>query len=134
MQDPSHPSFVGLTLGHWRFVSDYWESSRVDTTDEYYEITSQSVPAVENVLLASAGLPEPISSETKQTLKKPQTSNNTETIITSKVMVGVEKAASMVVDATVFQALRNRVETLEMDRDKAIVQLGNSRIENMEMK
>ena len=112
MQDTSHPSFVGLTLGHWRFVSDYWESSRVDTTDEYYEITSQSVPAVENVLLASAGLPEPISSETKQTLKTPQTSTNTDTIITSKVIVGVEKAESMVIDVTVFQALINIIETL----------------------
>ena len=40
----------------------------------------------------------------------------------------------MVIDTTVFQALLSRVETLEMDQDKAIVQLGNLRIENLEMK
>ena len=112
MQDPSHPSFVGLTLGQWRFVFDDWESSRVETTDKDDEITSQSVPAVENFLMTSAGLPEPISSETKQTLKTPQTSTNTDTIITSKVIVGVEKAESMVIDVTVFQALINIIETL----------------------
>ena len=38
------------------------------------------------------------------------------------------------IDATVFQALLNRVETLEMGQDKAIVQIGNLRIENLEMK
>ena len=49
-------------------------------------------------------------------------------------MVGAGKPASVVIDVTVFQALLNRVEFLEMDRDKAIVQLGNLRIDNLEMK
>ena len=40
----------------------------------------------------------------------------------------------MVIYTTVFQALLNRVETLEMDLDKAIFQLGYPRIENLEMK
>ena len=40
----------------------------------------------------------------------------------------------MLIDTTIFQALLNRVETLEMGQDKAIVQLGNLRIENLEMK
>ena len=40
----------------------------------------------------------------------------------------------MLIDTTIFQELLNRVETIEMDQDKAIVQLGNLRIENLEMK
>jgi hypothetical protein len=44
-------------------------------------------------------------------------------------MVETEKVASMVIYATVFQALLNRVEALEMDRDNAVVQVGNLRIE-----
>jgi hypothetical protein len=43
----------------------------------------------------------------------------------------MEKVASMVIDATVFQALLNRVEALEMDRDNDVVQMGNLRIENL---
>jgi hypothetical protein len=46
-------------------------------------------------------------------------------------MVETEKLASMVIDATVFQALLNRVEALEMDRDNAVFQMGNLRIENL---
>ena len=89
MRDPSRPSFVGLTLGQWRFVFDYLDSSRVKTPDEDDKIKPHSVPAVENVLMASAGFePEPISSETKQKLKTAKISTKTDTIITSKVMVG----------------------------------------------
>ena len=43
-------------------------------------------------------------------------------------MVGAVNAASMMMYATVFQALLNRVEALEMDLDNAITQLGNLRI------
>ena len=63
--------------------------------------------------MESAGFePEPTSSETKQTLEKPQTPTKTDTIITRKFMVRAEKAASMVIYATLFRALLNRVETL----------------------
>ena len=135
MQDPLLPSFVGLILGHRRFVFDDLECRRVETPDEGDKITPQSVPVVENVLMESAGFePEPISSDTKQTLDTPQTSTKTDTIIKSKFMVEAGKAASMVIYVTVFQALLNRVETLEMDLDKAIFQLGYPRIENLEMK
>ena len=85
--------------------------------------------------MTSAGFePMPISSETNQTLKSPQTSTKTDTIKTSEVIVGAEKAASMVMYATVFQALFNRVETLEMYLDNAIFQFGNPGIENLQMK
>ena len=48
MRDPSRPSFVGLTLGQWRFVFDYLDSSRVKTPDEDDKITPHSVPAMDN--------------------------------------------------------------------------------------
>ena len=54
MQYPLRPSFVGLTLVQWRFVFDDWESIRVDTLDENYKITLQSLPIVDNFLIASA--------------------------------------------------------------------------------
>jgi hypothetical protein len=38
----------------------------------------------------------------------------------------------MVIDTTVFRELLNRVEALEMDRDNAVVQMGNLRIENLQ--
>ena len=46
-------------------------------------------------------------------------------------MVGSVKAASMVMDDTMFRALINRVEYLEIDGYNSIVQLGNMRIENL---
>ena len=87
------------------------------------------MPQAEGTLSSREGFePAPISIETKQTLASLQTPTNTETIKTINVMVGAVKAASMMMYATVFQALLNRVEALEMDRDNAITQLGNLRI------
>ena len=54
MQDPLRPSFIGLTLGQWRFLFHDWEPIRVETLDEDYKITSQSLPIIDNFLIASA--------------------------------------------------------------------------------
>ena len=129
MRYPLCPICVGLTLGKCKFVFNDWASSRVDTPGEEDEETPQSVTSVETDLVTREGFePAPISIETKQTLASLQTPTNTETIKTRNVMVGAVKAASMMMYATVFQALLNRVEALEMDRDNAIIQLGNLRI------
>jgi hypothetical protein len=61
----------------------------------------------------------------------PAAAIKTDTSETSEVMVEMEKVASMAIDGTVFQALLNRVEALEMDRDNDVVQMGNLRIENL---
>jgi hypothetical protein len=85
-------------------VFDDWDSSRVETISEEDVEIFPSVPAAEI---------------------------KTDTSETSEVMVETEKVASMVIDATVFQALLNRVEALEMDRVNDVVQMGNLRIENL---
>jgi hypothetical protein len=105
MRDLSRPSFAGLTLGQWRFVFDDWASSRIETLSE---------EDVENFPSVSAA-----------TIK-------TDTFETSEVSIETEKVASMVINTIVFQALLNIVEALEMDRDNAVVQMGNLRIENIQ--
>jgi uncharacterized protein YcfL len=105
MRDPSRPSFAGLTLGQWRFVFNDWASSRIETLSEEDVEIFPSVPAA---------------------------AIKTDTFETSEVLIETEKVASMVIGTTVFQGLLNRVEGLEMDRDNAVVQMGNLRIENLQ--
>jgi hypothetical protein len=85
-------------------VFDDWVSSRVETLSEEDVEIFPSVPAA---------------------------AIKTDTSETSEVMVETEKLASIVIDATVFLALLNIVEALEMDRDNDVVQMGNLRIENL---
>jgi hypothetical protein len=69
-------------------VFDDWASSRIETLREEDVEIFPSVPAA---------------------------AIKTDTFETSEVLIETEKLASMVIDTTVFQALLNRVEALEMD-------------------